>query len=347
MSALARLRGLAVGIVIVTAALAGGAADRVWAHHGDSTARVNDAPGWSGASSFGLVAPLPRLSLMMLYGTRYFGRVLEGTAPYEKSELGRVFLNTLGLRVSLELESRTMIGFYIPVGVVDVSAAGGGHNFSGGLGDIEIYAGQTLGPLWGAEPGRFSVAIRGGLVTNTGHYEPEAGLTVTDVTGAPDGSVGVVTYNTQASLGADSWSPFATIGVRWQPLGRLVLVADGTARAPVTRTRDDIRWGPDISTRAGIGAAVVRDRVNVMATIDYRHHFRDQVPVEDEATGATSFRRVGGHDEVAVNVGLQIGLGGRVTCSIDVRAPTWQRVGGIQLVETISGAAACAVAWGL
>ncbi len=290
---------------------------------------------------------LPRLSVSLVYGTRYFGRVLEGTQLYEKSELGSVFLNTLSLQAAIELKTRTLLGVGVPVGIVAVYAAGGGKHVTGGLGDIEIHLSQELVSLFIEDPERFSIMLRGGLVTPSGRYEPEARLSVTDLSGAPDGSLGVVTYNAQASLGADSWSPFAGLGVRWQAAKRVGLFVDGTVLIPASRTRDNLQWGIDASTRAGVSVEILAERVSLIANADYRHHFEDEVPVVDEASGVTMSERVGGRDEVAVSLGVGVAISKILSCSLDVRVPVWQRVGGVQLVETISGTAACAIVWGL
>lgn len=191
----------ALGVVLLPAAHGFG-------HHGVATARVGTGEGWSSTASVEGTSALPRLSAGLTYHTAYFSRVQRGDTRSE-IDLGAVLINTATLGLQLELRSRTALNLRLPAGVVSVRTGDDGpHTHTGGFGDMTLAVQQQLLPLprraGEVVRGGARVTLRGGLMLPTGRYEPESQLSVTEVEADERGGIGVVTYNTQASLGADT-----------------------------------------------------------------------------------------------------------------------------------------------
>ncbi len=315
------------------------------AHHGTSVSQVGAQASRPG-SSIELVPP-PRVDLGLTYETLYFGRVREGSRDYEKGHPGSVHVNTLTPSARLVIASRTSFSLSIPVGLVTTKPAEGVGNTGAGLGDTQLSIAQDLAPLLGSRDRAFELSVRVSATLPTGRYEPESNLSVVDIAPGDAGALNLMTYNTRASLGASTFALSAGVDVAAQLQTRVRVRAGAGVSRPITRTRDDILWGTDVYGEAGVQVGLVRDVVGVEAGADYRLHDRDTVRAIDESRGEYVDARVGGRHEVAVSAGLSLRVAPTVACSVRARVPVYQYAGGVQLVETVSANAGCAVSLGL
>jgi hypothetical protein len=321
--------------------------ESAWAHHGSSTTRVGSVSAFRATGSAQTSDELPQVAMNAGLRTTFFGRALEGTLPYEKAELGSVFVNALDWTALLELKSRTQFALRAPVGAVIVDSAQSGRHVSSGLGDLELSVGQELLSWFGLRAPSFTTTLRAGVLMPTGHYEPTTGLRWTDVQGTSDGTIRIVTHDTRASLGADSWAPLGALENRWQVARRVALLLDSNLFFPASSTRDGIRWGADVTTLVGTNTELIANRLHALGAFDYRHHFADQVPHVDEVSGASSLGRTGRRDELAAQLGFGIAISRTSECLVRARVPVWQQVAGIQLAQTFSAQASYAIAWSL
>lgn len=327
------MKRLALAALLALAAPSG-----AFAHHGQATNRLGPDPG--GGRLVWSDAPPPRVLVTAGYDHTHFSRARQGAGAYARADLGRVSVDTLTLAANVELASRTRFVLQLPVGLTTVRPARAAAQTAAGLGDLTLGVAQpwSLGGPW-------RLQAEAGLVLPTGRYANDAALSLTDVSGVSDGGVDLVTYDTRASLGAGTWSPYAdlTAGAR---VGRWAGAVGVTVQAPLTRTSDDIRWGYDVETRVSGQVGVWRAGrfgVTVGAGVDYRRHGRDDVPnLETGETEAT-----GGRHDVGARLRVQVDLPGQVWCAAQARLPVWQYAGGVQLMETVSAGATCAVSVGL
>ena len=311
------------------------------AHHGSATTRMGDVGIGQGAPRLSAPLPLPQMQSGLLLDGSHFSRVRMGSHGYDRAELGQVAVATLGMQLLLELKSRTFFGLHLPVGVVSVTDPDHNRRVAAGLGDTAFFVGQQFVPKRKEKTSPVSFMVTLGLLTPTGRYEPEAGLSLAHVETGADGSLDLLTYNVQTSLGAGSWSPFGKLGVRWQAHRRWALLGESTFVRPVTRARDGVLWGADLQGRLGLLVEVVEDRLALQPNLNYRHHFRNQVPILDAESGVTSRASVGGRDELTVGLDLSAQFGLHLSCALGARVPVWQRVAGVQLVETVGGQLGC------
>lgn len=315
------------------------------AHHGTSVSQVGTQTSRPG-SSIELVPP-PRVDLGLTYETLYFGRVREGSRDYGKGHPGSVFVNTLTPNARLVIASRTSFSLSIPVGLVTTWPADG-EGFSGaGLGDTQLSIAQDFAPMLGSRDGAFELSVRVSASLPTGRYEPESNLSVVDLAPGDAGALNLVTYNTRATLGAGAFAISAGVDFAARLHARVRMRAGAGAIRPITRTRDDILWGTDVYGDASAHIGLLRDVIALEAGADYRFHDRDTVRALDESNGQYVDASVGGRHEVAVSAGLSVRVAKAASCSVRARVPVYQYAGGVQLVETVSANAGCAVSLGL
>ena len=336
-----------LGLTLLAAALGVGlCATSALAHHTSSVAKVGGAQGSGqrgGAMADAL--PAPRLDIGLVHDIVYFDRVLQGTEVYTKGELGSVLLNLVTLAAQLELGSGTRLGVLMPAGMITTSPAGSATSSAVGMGDLQVFVGQDLGSFWRARP--VELALRVGGALPTGDYERGTGLSLTDLSGSEDGSLDLITYNIRASLGAGVSSLVGLAELTWRAHTRVRLQASAGVLYPVSSTEEDIRWGEDVHTSMAISLEVLRGALAVGGGAHYRWHARDEAPVVDEESGLATSERVGGRHEAIGSIAAHVRFHPRIICSLRAHVPFWQRVGGIQLVETLSATTSCTFGIGL
>ena len=311
-----------------------------FAHHSRPTARPS-LPALS--LGFGRLASEPsNLELQIGTEVSYFDRLRQEDFAAEGD--GALLVGTLVSAARLALASGTELRARLPVGFVSRSGSSDDPSDTAfGLGDAVLAVAQELLVFGSNRPQDLSLRVAAGLLIPTGLYRSDASLSFIDVSPGPGGALDVVTYDTQASLGAGVWS--ATFGLEfgWQLSRRLVLGARGQWSEPLTSTFDGISWGRDIDAAIGLTAAPWLDVLTIAVGIDYRRHTLDTVP--NEETGERL--DVGGRDELGVVAGIEAWLSDDLRCAGGLHLPVWQRVGGVQLVETVSVQASCGYRVGL
>jgi hypothetical protein len=326
---------------LLTALLSMCVAARAQAHHDQATTRVADA---SGAQSWGWGRSgqvSARLIATLSYRFSLFNRALIGASPYTKSPLGSVTLHWSTPSLQATFSTATVIGLRVPVGALVLSPASGEEQVLMGLGDMQLFAAQDA-LAWLRLGLPVSVWLRAGLSAPTGHHSEANALRVTDVSAAPSGAFGLTTYSARANLGSGAWSASGAALAAWSAAGWLDLQLGGEVAAPLTLTADGVRWGVDMEVSAGARAEVIADRLWVTGGAGYRWHTQDDVPTEDEVTGARGRAATGGRREVGVRVGLGVAVAPPLLCTVEVSAPAWQEVEGVQLVERVSVTTGCA-----
>lgn len=311
------------------------------AHHGSATARLSGRLE-HGAERHRMHDSL-RLSLTAQEVLRHFGRAQEGSAEYTRRQLGSVTLAMTQIGARLSFRSGTSVGLSVGAGWASVSPPSGAADRSFGLGDTELKLGQALPSLFHEALG---LRLRAGVLFPTGRYEPETRLSVTDIAGGAAGAINVTTYNTQASLGAGSFGSSLGADFDLRLSERIHLDFGLGGQLSWTKTEDEILWGPDLTAQLGVRARLVH-RLSGWVTAVLTRHFKDEVEVVDEVTGAKSREHVGGWADLAMQAGLRYGFTERFGCHVGARLPVWRWAWGVQLMETVSGMAGCGFAFGL
>ncbi len=314
----------------------------VEAHHSNPTSRASA----NGAAWLGSVMGAGTSSLDARLATEiaYFGRLQadDETPP----GMGDLVVATLVPTLVAQGDSGTAVVLTQPVGFVRTDPREGAAETSFGLGDLSLTVSQELIGLFGpskVQPGPLAIRVRLLTVAPTGRYLPEPALSVTGVENTADGALDVVTYDTQASLGAGVWSVGAGLDIDYQLSPRWRVGVLGQVTQPLTTTSDDIRWGRDVDTLVGVTVIPWREVLGLALQVDYRWHDRDDIP-EDEGTGRS---RVGGRHEVGIAGGFEFRVGENLSCAGRVHVPVFQQVGGVQLVETVSVQTSCGYAFAL
>src|SRR5690606_2122273 len=101
----------------------------------------------------------------------------------------------------------------------------------------ELFVGQDLLRLLstaGAGPKTpIRLVLRAGVVAPTGVYEPDSQLSLTDVIGGADGSIGVNTYNTRTSLGGGAWAGTGALTLHWRASSRTAIQLETALSVPL------------------------------------------------------------------------------------------------------------------
>jgi hypothetical protein len=285
--------------------------------------------------------PATRFALGLAYAGRHLGRALDGNRTYTHPDLGHISVHMLLFQSYLGLETATTIGVAFGFGTVTVETATSVES-TPGFGDLELSVAQELLALRSSRGDWFTLGLRGGLVVPAGSWTSEATISVTDVVAGPEGQLNPVTYNTQASLGGGTWASSFTLDAR---LGFGSIAAVGTEftlQVPLAPTHDGFFWGPDVSVRVDLALALADSRLTVVGGADYRHHGKDRIRIEDEGASDRGYERVGGRDEIGAFLQAGFAFTPEFACRAGLRLPLWQDVGGVQLVESISGTVGCA-----
>jgi hypothetical protein len=335
------LRHLKLGAALATLCLV----NPVWAHHGSSLGRVGDnmasAPGTRALAD----DPLPRLELSLDSQLTSFHRALLGSAPYTEAQLGSVTLLAATWGIAFETESRTRVALLLPAGRLTIERPATSARTEFGLGDLQLSLQQQL---WAVERSRRTIAelvARVGVIAPSGNYDPEARLSLIDASGLPDGSFALISYDNQASLGSGAWSLSSGVEASWKIVAPLELRLHLDFAAPVTRTKDDIRWGYDFRTGPSVRFAPLLERLGVSLGIDYARHAAEEITLLDDETLREVRESVGGRQEIALRASLDTRLARTLSCGVGARLPLWQRTVGVQLVAAYNLQAGCA--WSL
>ncbi len=318
-------------------------------HHAGAVGRVGTSSlslfGGAGARRYALAGPELRLALG--YDFAFFGRALDGSARFDRSELGKAQLHLMTAATTLALPSGTLFGVVLPVGVLSThppSESENAQRTASGLGDVQLWVGQRLAPLQKRAAPRADLALRAGVSLPTGRYDPSAGLSVTDVVGGPDGSIDIITFDTRTTLGLDTFALIFGVDGALALSPRLSLQTSHTVSIPLTRTRDGILWGPDVAGTFLLTVTLVPEWLSLAAGPAYSSHFADSVPIDAE--GDARRARLGGRHDVGAAARLFGQLTPRIGYQVRVNVPLWQWTGGVQLAETFSLGVALAYSFG-
>ena len=317
----------APALVFVVVVVASGSAA---AHHDVAVQRV----GGAGLGASGLLGGLERPSLTfdLAWELGVFGRALAGTRRHPV-EAPTATIQLLVLGAHLDLASGLGFGVSLPAGWVRWS----GPESQLGLGDLRL----AVTGAWPVRSAGLRVRLLGALIVPTGAYARDAAFSSTELEGGPGGELRLVTWDTRASLGAGAFAAMAGVDVAWRWLPRLDLELGAGFVQPLGRTPDEVRWGHDLRLSPGLRVGV-SEVLSLEGGAELRRHGRDRVPREDGTR-----RDVGGRDEVGVRFGLRLELRRGLACAVRAHLPVWQRAGGVQLVESGSGSAACTLGLGL
>jgi len=329
-----RTAGLGALVAFASLVVAPGAR----AHHGGPVSRVGAPSAPLGARLHG-VTPAPRVDLGIGYGATYFDRTYEGDSPYALGSLGSVLVHVVSLDGGVTLGSGTTLSATLPAGVVESDAPDGARRSESGLGDLSFRVSQDLAALWDPSDDRsVALELRVGAVAPTGRYDRTAALTVLGLQAGPGGALSPTTYDARASLGAGAWSLSGGARVVGRVAPGLGLEAGVGVVAPVEDTPDDIRWGADLTAHVGATLDLAGGALAVSLGADARAHAADEIPFVDGAVHEAGAR---------TELGLQLGVFARpvdtLSCGLRAHVPVYQRVDGVQLVETVSVSLACGV----
>ena len=325
-------------------------------HHAGAVGRVGTSSlslfGPAGAGRYALAGPELRLALS--YDFTFFGRALDGSARFERGDLGTAQLHLMTVATVLELPRGTLFGAALPVGVLSTSPPADSENAgrtASGLGDVQLWVGQRLAPLLkrsdSASAPRADLALRAGVSLPTGRYDPSAGLTVTDVVGGPDGSIDIITFDTRTTLGLDTFALMFGMEGALALSSRFALQTSHAVSIPLSQTRDGILWGPDVVGALLLAATILPEWLSLAAGPAYNSHFADSVPTGRDTAGADTGRaRLGGRHDVGAAARLFGRLTPRLGYFIRANVPLWQWTGGVQLAETFSLGAALTYSFG-
>lgn len=319
-----------------------------FAHHSNHTSplrRPMELSAWDDMSKDG---ERDRIALALSYQSSFFGKWHQGAKRYDQSNLGGVVQQMLTMGLTMSSSTGSAVGAQLPVGLMSLllPACDTGSNcdvhHAMGLGDLQLFGEQNLLQMmrWSKTSQFF---LRVGLRVPTGRYEPNLQLSLTDISASVDtlGTINSTTFNTQANLGAGSWAGVVALRFIAQLMSLVNIVLDTSLTTPLNRTQEGYRWGLDSLTSAQIGVDILPNHITVIVGGDYLWHQRDLVP--DISTAADLL--VGGRRELGILFGVQVGRRSKLPCALSMHLPVYQQVGGIQLVETLSGQIGCTMAW--
>lgn len=311
------------------------------AHHGGSIGRIDATPATFGTPPL----PPPRITPTVGYMYARFGRLLEGTADFQGEGQGAVDVHLALLGLSGALQSGTEIGILLPVGVSRTSLEDQDALTSTGLGDMKLWASQDLGRLLFPDASRVGLRVSAGLVLPSGVYDPQTQVRVSSLETSPDGGLEFLLYDTQSSLGAGTTALEAGAVLGWRLWERASVFTEADVRQPLHETPDQIFWGTDMRTRLAAQVWPWVRRLAVRAGLRYAHHTPDRIPLPG-AESEDGRRFVGGRDELSVEARILAHFLPWFGCGVQARLPIWQRVGGVQLVESFSTHLECSVSFG-
>ena len=306
------------------------------AHHPNPTARPAGA-----APDLGLAfdSSAARLDARVATEWSYFGRLLdrESTRPMK----GGLLVGLVVPAVHAVLPTETRLIARLPVGFLQTQRPGQKDDVRFGAGDAVIEVSQPLNSFWKGRTITFGVRL--GVVIPTGRYAPDDRVAVNALSGSAAGAFDMVTYNAQASLGADVWSLRTGAEVGWRPHRRWRIGLLGLWTEPLSQTQDNIQWGRDVDGQLELTFVPWLSRLAVTVGVDCRWHDQDDLPNEEGAGRSLA----GGRREVGGSFGFGTQFVDQFACGARVHVPLLQRVGGVQLVETFSAQVGCGYAFNL
>ncbi|MEM6731209.1 MAG: transporter [Myxococcota bacterium] len=260
-----------------------------------------------------------------------YGRVLG--ASDRVLEDGTIDLHVVALQSQLRLSDFWSIEMMLPFGVSTSRPSDGESLRTTGLGDLNLRV--TKG--WDQKDWGLRAAF--GATLPTGRYEPSNSLSVAELVTSGQGGLDLVTFDTRASLGADTVALHGAASA-WRDAGAARLHAEFEWVQPLTETSDEILWGADAIGRVGVLTRLGDSFFDV--ALDYRRHLRDRLSVIDEA-GTVSRERLGGRDDLGVRLDASTAIASGVRCGVGARVPMWQRAGSVQLAQSFSTSLRCGV----
>lgn len=304
------------------------------AHHGTATARVAASPPTLDTSFTDGPASSPRLSATVRHDTSYFGHTMRGSQEDSRAPLGSVLRHETALTLGLELATQTALRATLPYALVRLTPEGESSHSVSGIGDLSLFVSHRLPISLTALPD-LHLSIAGSLAAPTGDYQQSAGLELVEVSTQNEGIVEVVTFYSQASVGAGAWAAAATAHLSWLPLPNLRVQVGGGSVLPLSDTLDSVRWGVDTHAGGVARLDLWQRALGLSAGVNYLRHGKDRVVNEFGS------QRVGGRSEVAVELGLQTWLSPMARCGAGTRIPLWRRASGVQLMGTVAGSLNC------
>jgi|GEM_PF-1926683 len=314
-------------------------ASPTWAHHPTQVTRLSaSTTTTTGQALHG------RLLLRLGHGHQvtHFGHTLVDADRRSEAETP-VSLDISTTRLTLQLPTSTAVQLAMRVGTQVVADT----SWRPMLGDTDLVVTQDLlAPLAALRPFA-SWTVSGTLRLPTGDAADAVALQ--DVFIA-DGEVQLLTTQMQSSM--TMGAPWAAVSTRLQvrPWWWLGGSLSAMAGAPLTSTHQGVRWGPDAGIDAQIDTAPGLRWVRMAAGVDLRLHGEDQALVWaiDDDTGKLDVST----PPQPMTGGQRIDVGGLLIaslatswgdCSAGGRLPLWQAVSGMQLVESFTVFANCAV----
>ena len=296
-------------------------------HHTSQVTRIGAPPATTSSSIHERKEP-PRLSLGLALSFSYFGRARFGSEPYVKNALGKAWVETNTLDLTVALPKRFLVGVFVPAGVIQVRSPNRGNRTTTGLGDITLALEKQFQSPSSAPWLR--VSFRSGLSLPTGEYRSESAFLFSEIAGGPNGEVGLRTYDSRAGLGADTFSLSGSVDVSARVHPNVVIRNTTAIRVPLGQTRDEIRWGSDISSAISLGGSLT-ETVALVGGAGFRMHLPDETRMVE---GPGTHVRTGGRQDVAIELGLSVSITRALSCAAQARYPVWRHVSGVQLVDS-------------
>ncbi len=322
-------------------------ASNVYGHHDSPTAKLGRLSTQPLTKSI-LGAQFPLLDLTLQTEFVYFNTLKQGSRIFNNTETNSIASLTTTVGLQLTTSSRRSFAVFLPIGWIRSSRSQNENpSSSSGLGDAQLLFKQGFSDKTSSShKPSFGGDIQIGLVVPTGSYVQRPSLSVTDLTPQTDGSLRLVTYNTNASIGSGSISAIAAGNLEKTISQQLSITAGGIVLLPVTSTIDDIRWGMDTQVSSSVRIQNFPKLPVITAGFDYQFHARDTVPIDNDPTQNSA--KVGGRHEIGTHIRIHpVLIQKRLQCSIGIHIPLWQYVRGVQLVETVSANLGCNIGWGL
>lgn len=295
------------------------------AHHTSQVSRLG-APTIAVRSSAKKNHTPPRLSIGLALSFSHFGRARLETKPYIKNAIGKAWVETNTLDVTLALPRRFFTSLSLPTGLIRLLPPNESSRTTKGLGDLTLALGRQI-PGTSSLPW-LSAIFRGALTVPTGQYREESAFLLTEIAGGANGELGLRTYDSRASLGADTFSVNGSISIAAQIHPRIFLQNMTAFRLPIGRTRDDIRWGSDLESTISLGGSLTK-AVTLLGGAEFRKHLPDQTRMLE---GTMTHASTGGREDLGLEFGVSIGITKAISCGGRARFPIWQQTSGVQLV---------------
>lgn len=262
----------------------------------------------------------PRLEFAVASSVASYTRTLRGSKAL-RGYANAVTQSSLTPVARMLLPSGTGFELAVPLAVVGTKSPLQDTELRGGMGDLSVAVSQRLGGF----------VSRVGLQAPTGPYDPEPVVSVLDLT---SGDGRLTTYDVRTGLGSGAWTAQGGLAGSWN---RERFGIDGTLDGwvPFTKTPDAIRWGPTLGATLGTTFAVHR-RLRLGLGADARHHLPDRWIAADEDTGLPTEAQAGRRSAIGASLQALATLGRAQVLGLQVHAPLWQHVQGVQLTERIA-----------